>query len=102
DTKFIMMKQASTMITDFLKENGQINDRMGLIWFTDDVSEYQSSNDEKLLPIPANWAELRAQINTHGTGICTAMGSGLQTAFDTLSTSTQKRFVILCTDGIQN
>ncbi|MFX1295653.1 MAG: redoxin domain-containing protein [Promethearchaeota archaeon] len=102
DTKFTMMKQASTIITDFLKENGQIDDRMGLVWFTDDVSEYKNSNDEKLLPIPANWAELRAQINSHQTGICTAMGSGLQAAFDTLSTSNQKRFIILCTDGIQN
>lgn len=102
DTKFIMMKQASNMIGNFLEINGQIDDRMGLIWFTDDVSEYQNSNNQKLLPIPANWAELREQINTHETGNCTAMGSGLQTAFDTLSSSTQKRFVILCTDGIQN
>ena len=102
DTKLEIMKQAATMITDFLNDNGQVDDRMGLVWFTDDVEEYETLAGDKLLPIQANWGDLRAQILAHGTGICTAMGAGLQTAFDTLSASTQGRFVILCTDGMQN
>ena len=102
DTKLVMMKKAATIITDFLHDNGQVDDRLGLIWFTDDVDEYQNAAGQKLLPIPANWWELRNQIDIHGTGMCTAMGAGLQTAFDTLSASTQKRFAILCTDGMQN
>ncbi len=102
DSKLVMMKQAATIITDFLKDHGQTDDRMGLVWFTDDVSEYENALSEKLLPIPANWADLRSQINTHGTGMFTAMGAGLQTAFETLSASTHQRFVILCTDGMQN
>ncbi len=104
-TKFEMMKQAISIIGDYLKDNSLCNDKMGLIWFTDDVSEYQNPSGQKLFPIPANWdeeADLRGKINDHETGICTAMGAGLQTAFDTLSPSTQKKFVILCTDGIQN
>lgn len=101
DSKLTMMKQASTMITDFLNDNGQVDDRMGLVWFTDDATEYEPPAG-KLLPVQINWADLRAQINAHGTGTCTAMGAGLQKAFDTLSPSTQKRFAILCTDGMQN
>ena len=102
DSKLLMMKQAATMITDFLNDNGQTDDRMGLVWFTDDASEYQNVLGQKQLPIQPNWAELRNQINAHGTGIYTAMGAGLQKAFDTLSSSTNQRFVILCTDGMQN
>jgi len=101
DTKFEMMKQAITKIGDYLKTEAHCDDRMGLIWFTDDVSEYPNSDSQKLLRITTNWAELRFQVNSHGTGNCTAMGAGLQTAFNTLTDSTQK-FVILCTDGMQN
>lgn len=102
DSKLVMMRKAATLITDFLNDHGQVDDHMGLIWFTDDVDEYQTPAGEKLLPIQTNAATLRSQIKAHGTGICTAMGAGLQTAFETLSTSTRKPFVILCTDGMQN
>lgn len=102
DSKLFMMKQATTMITDFLNDHGQVDDRMGLVWFTDDASEYINPEDDKLLPVQIHWADLRGQINAHGTGTCTAMGAGLQMAFDTLSASTEKRFAILCTDGMQN
>ncbi len=102
DSKFEMMKRACRIIGNFLNTNGQIDDNMGLISFTDDVSE-----DQTLLPIKANWDitnGLKDKINALVTGTCTAMGAGLQTAFDTLppSTPTRKSFVILCTDGIQN
>ncbi|MCG9969689.1 redoxin domain-containing protein [Pelotomaculum terephthalicicum JT] len=103
DPKLEIMKTAATIITDFLKDHGQTDDRMGLVWFTDDASEYQNTLHQKLLPIPGNWADLRSQINAHGTGMYTAMGAGLQTAFDTLTAgSANKRFAILCTDGMQN
>jgi hypothetical protein len=102
DTKLAMMKQATTMITDFLKDHGQSDDRMGLVWFTDDASEYQNGLGQKLLPIQANWTDLKAQITAQETGVCTAMGAGMQKAFDTLSASTNQRFAILCTDGMQN
>ena len=107
DTKFIMMKNATKIIGDFLEQNGQDNDRMGLIWFTDDVEEYLDPiSGQKLLLIRANsnWADLTGQIDELITGNCTAMGAGLQTAFNTLTIngSDQKKFVILCTDGMQN
>ncbi len=101
-TKFEMMKQATCIIGDYLEDNSLCNERMGLIWFTDDVREYENSTNQKLLTIPDNWPELRDQIIIQETGTCTAMGSGLQTAFNTLSISNQKGYVILCTDGIQN
>jgi hypothetical protein len=102
DSKLTMMKRATTMITDLLNDHGQVSDRMGLVWFTDDASEYQNAAGQKLLPVQANCADLKAQIAAQGTGTCTAMGAGLQTAFDNLSSSVQKRFAVLCTDGMQN
>ena len=102
DSKLTMMAQAATMILDFLNDHGQVDDRMGLVWFTDDKSEYSNPAGDKLFPILTNWVDLRAQINAPVTGTCTAMGAGLQTAFDTLSSSVQRRFAILCTDGMQN
>ncbi len=102
DHKLALMKQAATMITDFMKDHGQTDDRMGLVWFTDDASEYQNTLHQKLLPVPANWADLRGQITAHGTGMYTAMGAGVQKALETLAPSAHQRFMILCTDGMQN
>jgi hypothetical protein len=104
DSKLIMMRQAATMIADFLHDHGQVDDRMGLVWFTDDASEYEEPvSHDKLLSVQTYWASLRTQIETRETGTCTAMGAGLQTAFDTLDAEgMQDRFVILCTDGMQN
>ncbi|HXH37864.1 MAG TPA: VWA domain-containing protein [Thermoanaerobaculia bacterium] len=102
DSKLLLLKQAANIVVDVLTEHAQANDRMGLVRFTDDVSEF-SLGGVKLLPLGANEASLRGQIDTLTTGMYTAMGAGLQTAFDTLtSQGTQKRFAILCTDGMQN
>ncbi|MFX0033151.1 MAG: VWA domain-containing protein [Candidatus Hodarchaeota archaeon] len=100
ETKYEMMKKAITIVGTYLKDNAHCDDRMGLIWFTDEASDY-SRNNQKLFRIKTNWDELSVQVNNHGTGNCTAMGAGLQTAINTLSSSNQK-FVILCTDGMQN
>ncbi len=102
DPKLTLMQQAASMITDFLNDHGQVDDRMGLVWFTDDVSEYTGVGSMKLFPVQLNSVDLKNQITTHPTGICTAMGAGMQTAFDTLSASTNARYAILCTDGMQN
>ena len=102
DPKLALMKQAACMITDFLHDHGQANDRMGLVWFTDDASEYTNVAGDKLFQVQPNTAALKGQVNAHGTGNCTAMGAGLQTAFNTLMTQPNHRFAILCTDGMQN
>lgn len=102
DSKLEMLKQTCTMITDFLTSHGQPDDRMGLVWFTDNASEYTSLGGEALLPVSSSATALKDQIDAHGTGTCTAMGAGLQTALDRLATSTHKRAAILCTDGMQN
>jgi hypothetical protein len=102
DSKLTLMRRAASIVTEFLTDHGQTDDRMGLVWFTDDATEYVGPGGDKLISVQDNAATLNSQINTHGTGSCTAMGAGLQIAFDTLSASTQKRFAILCTDGMQN
>lgn len=102
DSKLVMMKQATKMIVDFLCDHGQTSDRCGLVWFSDNATEYTNSSGQKLIPVIANASDLKSQIDAQGTGTCTAMGAGLQTAFNTLSASTQDRFAILLTDGMQN
>ena len=102
DKKLDMMKQAMDMITEFLNSHGQSNDRMGLVWFTDDVSVFKNVLNQELMSIPAYSSELRAQIQAHTTGVCTAMGAGLQKGFDILAGGTQGDFAVLCTDGMQN
>lgn len=102
DSKLVMMKQATKMIVDFLHDHGQTGDRSGLVWFSDNAAEYTNSSGQKLIPVVANASDLKSQIEAQGTGTCTAMGAGLQTAFNTLSASTQDRFAILLTDGMQN
>lgn len=103
-SKFDLMKQASSMITEFLDSHSQTDDEIGLIWFTDGVTEY-STGTQKLVQTQGNSGQLKVAINAAVTGTCTAMGPGLQTAFDTLqteATAAQKKFAILCTDGMQN
>jgi hypothetical protein len=102
DSKLALMHQAASMITEFLAADGQPDDRMGLVWFTDDADEYQNLDEEKLVSVEPNLTTLVSQINTYPTGNCTAMGAGLQKALDTLGGSDQQRFAILCTDGMQN
>ncbi|MEW6351155.1 MAG: VWA domain-containing protein [Thermodesulfobacteriota bacterium] len=103
DSKLTMMKRACNIITDLLNDHGQIDDRVGLVWFTDDAGEYADPiSGEKLVSVANSAAALKAEIDLHATGNCTALGAGLQTGFDTLATRPSDRFVILCTDGMQN
>lgn len=102
DPKLTLMQQAACMITDFLHDHGQAQDEMGLVWFTDDASEYTEPGNKKFFEVQTHTATLEDQINLHTTGTCTAMGAGLQKAYDTLMGKPDHRFAILCTDGMQN
>ncbi len=102
DSKLALMKQAARMITDFLNDHGQADDQVGLTWFADDASQYTDPTGSKLVKVRTNVANLKAQIDGHSTGTCTAMGAGLQLTFDTLASVPKHRFAILCTDGMQN
>ncbi len=102
DSKLKILKQAASMITDFLRDSGQANDRLGLVWFSDNVTAYATGGGQFLFPVSTHANTLKGEINLATTGTCTAMGGGLQAALETLSWSPNKRFVILCTDGIQN
>ena len=102
DTKLTLLKQAANIVLDLFVAYGQSGDTMGLVRFTDNVSEFEFGG-KKLLPIAQNETRLRGELAALATGTCTAMGAGLQTAFDTLvAEGTQQRFAVLCTDGMQN
>ncbi len=103
DSKLLLMQRAANIVVNYLTDNGQSDDRLGLVWFQSDVDEYTSVGGDKLLTAQLNETTLRAEIDGAAAGGCTAMGAGLQTALNTLATdATQPRFVILCTDGMQN
>lgn len=103
DPKLLLMQRASNIVVNYLADNGQSGDRMGLVWFESDISEYTAPGGGKLVPVQANEATLRTEIDGSTTGNCTAMGAGLQTAFNMLvDEGVQDRFAILCTDGMQN
>jgi hypothetical protein len=106
-TKLALMQQATQMIIDTLSggNNAQADDRMGLVWFSDDFDEYRDSSNNKIVNIKAQASLMKQQIAGLNIINCTAMGAGLQTAFDTLSANSasgHKRHVFLLTDGIQN
>jgi len=102
DSKLDMMKQTMTMITDFLRDHGQPDDCMGLVWFTDDVSAYHNLTNQYLVSVHTYHTDLRTQIQSKTTGTCTAMGAGLQKSFQMLAGSAHGKYVVLCTDGMQN
>jgi len=102
DTKLMLLKQAANIVLDLFMAHGQQGDTMGLVRFTDNASEFEFGG-KKLLPISQNETRLRGEFAALVTGTCTAMGAGLQTAFDTfVAEGTQQRFAVLCTDGMQN
>ncbi|GAH24494.1 unnamed protein product, partial [marine sediment metagenome] len=71
-TKLMMMKDACSIVGDYIINNVKSNDNMGLIWFSNNVVECI------LHTFQENWdsgANLRDQINNVGAGGCTAMGS---------------------------
>jgi hypothetical protein len=102
DSKLTLMQRSANIVTDYLEDNGQTDDRLGLVWFESAVNEYQVGGD-KLFPVQTNAATLRTQIDAPTAGGCTAMGGGLQSAFDTLADDgVNDRSAILLTDGMQN
>jgi hypothetical protein len=102
DPKLTLLKQAANIALDIFVDHGQTDDRMGVVRFTDNASELEFGG-KKLLSIAQHETHLRDEFAALSTGTCTAMGAGLQAAFDTLvSEGNQHRFAVLCTDGMQN
>jgi hypothetical protein len=104
DSKLTLLQQAANIVLNVLVDHGQTDDTMGLTRFTDDASEFVQGG-KKLISVAAHSAQIKSEIDTlqQHVGTCTAMGAGLQRAFDTLvAEAANDRFVILCTDGMQN
>jgi von Willebrand factor type A domain len=103
DSKLVLLQQAANIVLDVIEDHGQSDDTVGLVRFTDNASEFEFGG--KNLIAMSHISQLRGEITALPSfvGTCTAMGAGLQTAFDTLaSEATHDRFAILCTDGMQN
>lgn len=103
DSKLTLLQQAANIVLDLIEGHGQSDDTVGIVRFTDNASEFSFGG--KHLIAMTHISQLRSEITALPSfvGTCTALGAGLQTAFDTLvSEATHDRFAILCTDGMQN
>lgn len=104
DSKLTLLQQAANIVLNVLVDHGQIDDTMGLTRFTDDASDFVQGG-KKLISVANHSAQIQNEIDAlqSHVGTCTAMGAGLQRAFDTLvAEAANNRYVILCTDGMQN
>ncbi|ODS37810.1 MAG: hypothetical protein A7315_03685 [Candidatus Altiarchaeales archaeon WOR_SM1_79] len=97
--KIDFLREAVTTLLKVWKDYALCEDRIGLVYF-----QYNASTDGNLIPIlpGTNIETMIENITSHSAGGCTAMGAGLATGIDILETSTNRRFAILFSDGMQN
>jgi hypothetical protein len=101
--KLNVLKDAVEIFMQLWKGLAVTNDRIGTVYFRTNVGQYQEGGN-MLLPVidktDAIIADVRAQTTT-GSEL-TALGGGLQSAINQLTTATRPRNIILFTDGMQN
>jgi hypothetical protein len=97
--KIDFLREAVTTLLKVWKDYALCEDRIGLVYF-----QSNASTDGNLIPIlpGENIETMIENITSHSAGGCTAMGAGLATSIDILETSTNRRFAILFSDGMQN
>jgi len=103
DNKLTLLQQALNIVLDVIVTHGQSDDTVGLTRFSDNASDLQFAGKKLIAMNQISHVRDGITALTQNTGTCTAIGAGLQTAFDTLvAEATHDRFAILCTDGMQN
>lgn len=103
DTRLQVLKDAVEIFVQLWTVFAVPNDRMALNYFRTNVTEL-TPGGMALFPVLANAPALIADVQSQTTvpANLTAMGGGLQTAINRLTTATRPRNVILFTDGMQN
>ncbi len=74
-------------------------DQIGVVYFDSSISTFPAAG---LQTFQGNEQNIIDVVRAEAAGGWTALGGGLQTALNTLSTSTNRRFIILFTNGMQN
>jgi hypothetical protein len=100
DPKLQLMKDAANIAANVLGDHGQTGDRAGLVSFSDVANDHGGTFHATL----GNAASITGLIDPLIADGCTAMGAGLQTAFNmhVADGSPNDRHAILLTDGRQN
>ena len=74
-------------------------DQIGVVYFDSAISTLPAAG---LQAFQGNEQSVIDDVRAEAAGGWTALGGGLQTALNTLSTSTNRRFILLFTNGMQN
>lgn len=76
-------------------------DRLGVTYFSSNISEFVVSGDV-LLDVLGNSPAIIVDVNSKTAGGTTAMGGGVQSAINRLTDPARPRGIVLFTDGMQN
>lgn len=102
-TKLDLLKEAVDQFLNVFEGFGWEADRISVIYFKTNITEYPTAGN--LVQFLTNVSTIGSNVEVTSAGGATALGGGLQTAINVLSTSTKpgrKRHVILFSDGMQN
>jgi hypothetical protein len=97
--KVEFLREAAGTLLKIWKDYAICDDRIGVVYFKSDP--HSDGVLRTILP-GDNVEDIITGINAENTTGCTAMGAGLATGIDILESSSNRRFIILFTDGMQN
>jgi hypothetical protein len=103
DTKLNVLKDAVEIFMQLWKGLAVTNDRIGVVYFRTNITKFTDAGATLLSVINKTddmITDVRAQTSV-ATDL-TALGGGVQSAINDLTTATRPRNVILFTDGMQN
>ncbi len=101
--KLDVLQQAVELFINTWTVHAIPGDRLGVIYFNNDVSSVAGSPPDPVLDdVVASAASYIIDVNSQSGSGCTAIGGALQEAFEQFDDPLRNRFVLLFTDGIQN
>ncbi len=99
--KVEVLKDAVEIFMQLWKGLAVGNDRIGAVYFRTNVNQYEEGGT-MLLPVITKTDAIIADVRAQAANNLTALGGGLQSAINQLTTVTRPRNIILFTDGMQN
>jgi von Willebrand factor type A domain len=99
--KVDVLKDAVEIFMRLWKELAVANDRIGAVYFRTNVNQYEEGGT-MLLPVIDKTDAVINDVRAQTASNLTALGGGLQSAINQLTTVARPRNIILFTDGMQN
>lgn len=101
--KIDVLQQAVELFINIWTVHAIADDRLGLVYFNDNVTSIAGTPPAPVLnDVAASALSYIIDVNAQSGSGCTAVGGALQEAFDQFDDPTRERFVLLFSDGIQN